>query len=69
MERYRVRIFRTYFCKFYRVEFWHRICGASWEFGQSGELPLKFVGFGGFALPPLKLNSIAISENLPIRHT
>jgi hypothetical protein len=32
---------------------------------ESGELLLKFVGFAKFALPPSKLNSIAISENLP----
>jgi hypothetical protein len=37
------------------------------ESGESGELPLKFVGFAEFALPPSKLNSTAISENLPLR--
>jgi hypothetical protein len=37
------------------------------ESGESGKLPLKFVGFAKFARPPSKLNSTAISENLPLR--
>ena len=36
------------------------------ESGESDKLPLKFVGFAKFALPPSKLNSIVISGNLPI---
>jgi hypothetical protein len=37
--------------------------------GESGKLPLKFVGFAKFARPPSKLNSTAISENLPLRRS
>jgi hypothetical protein len=39
------------------------------ESGESGELPLKFVGFDKFARTPSRLNSIAISENLPLRRS
>ena len=39
------------------------------ESGESGKLPLKFVGFAKFARPPSKLNSTAISENLPLRRS
>ena len=37
------------------------------ESGESGKLPLKFVGFAKLARPPSKLNSTAISENLPLK--
>ena len=36
---------------------------------ESGKLPLKFVGFAKFKRPPSKLNSNAISENLPLRRS
>jgi hypothetical protein len=39
------------------------------ESGESGKLPLKFVGFAKLARPPSKLNSTAISENLPLRRS
>ena len=39
------------------------------ESGESGKLPLKFVGFVGFARPPSELNSTAVSENLPLRRS
>ena len=37
------------------------------ESGESGKLPLEFVGFDKFARPLSKLYSTAISENLPLR--
>ena len=37
--------------------------------GESGKLPLKFVGFAEFARPGSELNSTAISENLPLRRS
>ena len=39
------------------------------ESGESGKLPLKFVGFAKFARPPSELNSTANSENLPLRRS
>ena len=57
------------FYKFFRAEFWFWICGLLVESGEPGKLPLKFVGFAKFALSRSKFNSIAISENLPIRHS
>jgi hypothetical protein len=39
------------------------------ESGESGKLPLKFVGFAKFIVPPSKINSTAISENLPLRRS
>ena len=39
------------------------------ESGESGELPMEFVGFARFVRPPDKLNSIANSENLPLRRS
>ena len=37
--------------------------------GESGKLPLEFVGFGKLAWLTSKLNSSAVSENLVLRRS
>ena len=39
------------------------------ESGESGKLQLEFAKFAKFARPPSKLNSTAISENVPLRRS